>query len=401
MIFPACLHRKSGRRAEVLAWLGSEPFRLFFLSGILFSIAGASLWPLFYAGRLGFYPGVSHARVMIECFGGAFVFGFLGTAGPRVLGAPRLTPWELAWLFLLHVAGGICHLRMQNAWGDALFFVLLFSFCVALAMRLFFFRRNLPPPALLLAGAGLVCGLAGTLMWLNPAWHNTGPLYRLAGLLLYQGFLLGPIMGVGVFLFPRLMGGDFGEPAPGIAARAAVIRTLIAAAALLASFGVEVWVNPIAGVLLRVAAFVFALAQVKWRRPAGAPLVGTLPRAMRTWCLPLALLGVGAPALAYSRHVALDHLLFIGGFAMLCLIVGSRVLFGHSGALEGFSKKSWTARWIVVLVVVAAFTRASADFKATIQVSHYKYAAWLWIVAALIWALWHARRFFKSDPNPE
>lgn len=27
--------------------------------------------------------------------------------------------------------------------------------------------------------------------------------YRLAGLLLYQGFLLGPVMGVGIFLFPR------------------------------------------------------------------------------------------------------------------------------------------------------------------------------------------------------
>ena len=53
------------------------------------------------------------------------------------------------------------------------------------------------------------------------------------------------------------------------------------------------------------------------------------------------------------------------------------------------------------VLVVAALTRASADFKASIQISHYQYAAWSWIIAALIWVLWHARRFFKKDASPE
>jgi len=402
--FPACRHAKSRppRAARrVLAWLAGEPFRVFFLSGVLFSIAGVSLWPLFYAGRLGFYPGISHARVMIECFGGAFVLGFLGTAGPRMLSAPRLTPWELAGLFLLHLGSGLCHLQALTVWGDGLFLALLAGFGAALGVRLIFFRRSTPPPPLLLAGTGLLCGFAGTALWLNPAWHSTAPLYRLAGLLLYQGFLLAPIMGVGVFLFPRLLGGDFGEPAPGPATRRAFLLTLLAAAALLASFGVEVWLDPRAGQLLRAGAFALALAQVRWRRAPGSPPLGTLASALRAWCLPLAVLGLIAPAFAYARHVALDHLLFIGGFGLLCFIVGSRVLFGHSGDLPGFAKKSWPARSIVVLLVVAALTRASADFKASIQISHYQYAAWSWIIAALIWVLWHARRFFKKDASPE
>lgn len=105
--------------------------------------------------------------------------------------------------------------------------------------------------------------------------------------------------------------------------------------------------------------------------------------------------------LAYTRHVALDHLLFIGGFGLLCLIVASRVLFGHSGALASFSGKSRTARWIVALVVIAAFTRASAEFMPRILVSHHVYAAALWALAALLWLLWHARRFFKRDPQPD
>lgn len=404
MSFPACRHgdrRTPSAAARTLTWLADEPFRVFFLSGILFSIASVSIWPLFYAGQLSFYPGISHARVMIESFAGAFVIGFLGTAGPRMLGAPRLTPWELAGLFLLHLGSGFCHLHGHTTCGDALFLALLAGFCAALGARLVFFRRNPPPPPMILTGTGLLCGFAGTVMWLIPAWHGTAPLYRLAGLLLYQGFLLGPIMGVGVFLFPRLLGGDFDEPVPGIETRRAVQRTLLAALALLASFGVEVWLDPRAGLLLRAAAFIFALAQIRWRRAPDAPPPGTLANALRIWCLPLALAGVITPALTDSRHVALDHLLFIGGFGLLCLIVASRVLFGHSGDLPGFARRSWTARFIVSFAVLAASTRAAADFWPSSQISHYKYAAWSWILAALIWTLWHARRFFQKDDQPE
>ena len=62
----------------------------------------------------------------------------------------------------------------------------------------------------------LLCGIGGTLLWLNPAWMTTTAIYRLAGLLLYQGFLLGPVMGVGIFLFPRLLGNAFGDPGPAV-----------------------------------------------------------------------------------------------------------------------------------------------------------------------------------------
>lgn len=217
MSFPACKHaKKKTAFTAPLLWLGSEPYRLFFLSGILFSIAGVMLWPLFYQGKLTFYPGISHAHVMIQAFGGAFVIGFLGTAGPRILSAPRLKPWELIPLFSLHLAGGICHLRGLTAWGDWMFLGALGIFAIALAVRFCCFRKELPPPPLLLAAIGILCGLVGTVFWSFPALMHTPELYRLAGLLLYQGFLLGPVMGVGIFLFPRLLGNSFGEPEPGV-----------------------------------------------------------------------------------------------------------------------------------------------------------------------------------------
>jgi uncharacterized protein involved in response to NO len=396
--FPACRHRKTKSTAvQTLVWLGNEPYRMFFLSGILFSMAGVAMWPLFFSGHFPFYPGVSHARIMIESFAGGFVVGFLGTAGPRMLSAPRIKPWELILLFSLHLASGVCHLRGLTTCGDWLFLALLVSFAISLGTRVVFFRKALPPPAMLLAATGLICGISGTVIWLNPAWLAMPGIQRLAGLLLYQGFLLGPVMGVGIFLFPRLLGGDFGEPATKPAARRSLVHMILAAAVLLASFAVEVWGNPLGGQLMRAGVFVFALSHVRWRRPKGAVSPGTLANALRIWCLPLALLGLVSPAFSPLQHIALEHLLFIGGFGLLCLIAGSRVLLGHSGSLELFAKRSWIARGIVFATVLAALTRASANFMPKIMISHYEYAAWSWLLGAILWTLWHAGRFFKKD----
>lgn len=114
MTFPACRHSKTTSRARgVLTWLAAEPYRVFFFSGAAWSIIGVTLWPLYYAQALSFYPGLAHARIMIEAFGGAFVVGFLGTSGPRMAAAPKLTPCELLWLFALHQACGVSQLLLR------------------------------------------------------------------------------------------------------------------------------------------------------------------------------------------------------------------------------------------------------------------------------------------------
>ena len=111
------------------------------------------------------------------------------------------------------------------------------------------------------------------------------------------------------------------------------------------------------------------------------------------------MIGLIAPVFAPLQHIALDHLLFVSGFGLLCLIAGSRVLFGHSGSLALFAKGSWIARGIVFATVLAALTRATANFMPKIMISHYEYAAWSWVAGAGLWTLWHLPRFFKKDPE--
>ena len=68
-----------------------EPFRFFFPQAVLAGIVGVTLWPLYFWHVTEFYPNLSHVRVMAYGFFGGFIFGFLGTALPRMLSAKPLT----------------------------------------------------------------------------------------------------------------------------------------------------------------------------------------------------------------------------------------------------------------------------------------------------------------------
>jgi len=394
--FPACKHTKhkaKGPGKDGLRWLAAEPYRVFFASGALWSIIGVALWPLFYAQQLGFYPSLVHARLMIEAFGGAFVVGFLGTAGPRMATAPKLTPLELFWLFTLHQASAISHLRLQHAWGDGFFVALLVSLLLCLVIRVVKFRKEAPPPQMLLALTGLVCGIAGASMLISPATLMDLQRLRLANLLLYQGLLLPPVLGIGSFVFPRMLGGEFGDPTTAAQSKAKLIRSIAAAFLLVVSFFLEAFGQVTLGYALRaIVAAGYLLIEVTWKTPQTGSLTTGL-----FWALALGWLGIVLAPFHYAQHVSIEHLLYIGGFGMLMLIVGSRVLFGHSGDLEGFFVKSKWVRFLIFLGVLAATTRATPAWMPSTTVSHHIYAAITWALLALFWLLWHRRRFVKRD----
>src|SRR4249919_324641 len=102
----------AGRRPapRVSLPLTEEPFRVFFPTGALLGTAGVSLWVLYYCGVAIPYPNVTHARLMIEGFMASFIFGFLGTAGPRLTSAPPFSPAELATIFTLDLFAAGMHL---------------------------------------------------------------------------------------------------------------------------------------------------------------------------------------------------------------------------------------------------------------------------------------------------
>jgi hypothetical protein len=310
--------------------------------------------------------------------------------------APRLTPWEFVWLALLHEAVGLLHLTLRHSLADSVFAVLLLSLMVSLAGRVVRFRKQPPPPQMLLALTGLLCGATGSMLSVRPATLSDPSLFRLSSLLLYQGLLLPPVLGVGSFIFPRILGGGFGEPSTQGAKRAALIHAMLAALAIVASFFIEAFGSPMAGGLIRAGAIIiYLIAEIPWRIRGSEPKGSFVPALYAA--LLSGVMGLISASLFDLQRIALDHLLYIGGFGLLIVVVASRVLFGHGGQLADFQRRSKMVRWLWGLTLLAALTRVTPGFLPQLAISHYQYAALTWSVVMLLWLGWHRRRFAQRD----
>lgn len=387
-------------RTITLADLGREPFRILFPLAVLAGILGAAVWPLHFGGWGG-YPAVIHARLMAAGFFGGFIFGFLGTALPRLLSAPPLGTRNVFWLAGLHLAMVLAFATGNLAWGDHLFLGLWLLFVVLLAVRLRQ-RGDSPPPGFVLAGLALACGGAGAVLAVLHHYHEdlASSWVHLQRLLAYQGFVLLPILGVGPFLLPRFFGQPSGHDFPEMAAPNApwmrkATLALIAGILVIASFFWEVWGGARVAYALRFGATMgYLLVEFPWRT---APGTGRgLAHALRAGLI--ALSGGWLILTVFPTYrAALLHVVLVGGFAGVTLVVAAWVVHGHSGQLDRLKRRH---RWLVatlVLLWVAMLTRISGDFWPAILVSHYIYAALTLVMALVLWGMVVLPKLRRTD----
>ncbi|MEM1058695.1 MAG: NnrS family protein [Verrucomicrobiota bacterium] len=369
-----------------------EPYRLLFPVGAAIGVFGVVLWPFYFWEVVSTYPGTVHARIMVEGFLTAFVLGFLGTALPRLLGMPGLNVGEalalagaVLWLTWLHATD-------QSFWGDQIFAFTLLSFAALLGVRAFLFRRDVPPPAFMLVALGMAGAVfgAGSQAVLHAAPLAQPPwMVSLGRLLLYQGYLVFPVMGVGAFLLPRFFGlsgrQDFPEslvPPAGWWARAGF--ALLCGGLVMLGFVVEATGDPHWGNGLRAFGIsVFLLREVPaFQKGAGG---GSLAFGLRCALISIPL-AYGLMAIWPELTYSFLHVLYISGLSLLTFIVASRVILGHSGESGRLRGIMWPVRILTALVILAMLTRVSADWMPDSRVSHYAYAAIVWIAGVGVWA---------------
>jgi len=389
-------NRKNRQAAAGSYWkfvAAGEPFRLLFPLGALVGIYGVLMWPLYIWNIAGPYPGQLHARIMIEGFLTAFVIGFLGTALPRLLEVPRMTIYETLAFAGAVLGIVVLHARGETMWGDQLFFVTLCGLLVALGVRGFLFRKDVPPPAFVLVLLGMACALFGSGVQVITAVSPTVLpewCFPLSKLLLYQGYLLFPIMGIGAFLLPRFFGLPNRQSFPESLALppgwmngamfAFLCGGIVMTGFVLESQGEPGWGNGLraVGILL----YFFREVPVHEAGFGG----GTLALGLR-----LALFSIPAAYIAMAiwpgHTFALIHLLFITGFSLLTFIVASRVILGHSGQSDKFRATIWPVLIMTSLLALAMLTRVTADWMPAIRLSHYAYAAVSWVLGVIIWAV--------------
>jgi uncharacterized protein involved in response to NO len=403
IVIPSLKAMSRQNQTSYLQLCYEEPFRIFFPLGVIVGLLGVSLWPLYFAGLYKFYPGVMHARLMMEGFMGAFIVGFLGTAGPRLTGTAHFSRSEL-WT-LLGAYFGVVGMQIAGLpWvADAIFLVLLLIFGARMASR-FSQRQDLPPPSFVLVGFGFLNAIAGTLLLLA---GTTGPGYPrcvlLGSTLLNQGFVLYLVLGIGGFLLPRILKlppkPQFPETRtipPGW--RAAALFAASIGVVLFASFVFEVLTGATrtAGFVRFLAAAIFLSSEIPAHRSAAPRL--TIIISLRA-ALIFILVGLLFPLLWPAQRVAGLHIVFVGGFSLMTFTVATRVVLGHSGYSHLFPTRLPFLIVAAVLLVSGMALRVSGDFLPADRSSMLSCASYLWMFGAGVWGWRVLPKVRVGDPE--
>jgi len=370
--------------------VGKEPFRLFFPAGVVSGIIGVALWPLSFGGWISFYPGQAHVRLMAYGFFGGFIFGFLGTALPRMLSARHFGIANVIAQLAVYAAMVVAFAAGKIAWGDILLLTLLVMFLGAVVTRARQ-RKDTPPPGFVLVGLAWLCVITGAVLGIVQARTELDTFWiNLQRLLSSQGFVLLPILGIGPFLLPRFFGLESAHDFPEMtrpsaeclrkAAFALVIGLIVIGTFVWEAKGEFRWSHG-----LRFAA---CLVYLGLEFPfAKAPKFGSALGASLRLAFATLLAGFLTVALFPEHRVGLLHLTLVGGFAVITFVVATRVVFGHSGNLDRLKKGNW---WLIIAVGMMLFgmaTRISGDFWPRIMASHYNYGALMWAAGVFLWAI--------------
>jgi uncharacterized protein involved in response to NO len=269
--------------------------------------------------------------------------------------------------------------------------------------RLLFLRKDVPPPGFVLAGMGFAGAMVGvTLLLAGNIVSLSAFQFQLANLLLYEGMMLAALLGVGGFLLPRFFGKASRENLPESVApppgwRGPAMAALLCGFLLLGTFFLEAagWMRWGRVIRFLVAGVYLARGVPFLKRAAVGSSLGFAVRVALVSIL-LGLLGV---AIFPQFRVGTDHLIYISGFGLVTLAVSSRVILGHSGNIQLAMQRSRPMQWIVWLLVLAALTRATADYVPSTMLSHHIYAASLWVIVAVIWGAWLLPKIGQVDED--
>ena len=376
-----------------------DPYRVLFPIGILWALVGAGLWPLHALGAIP-YPSVAHRALMIQGFEHSFVLGFLLTAMPGLTKGPRCGPAELVIAVLAALGFGIAVLAGVPLAAQGVFVLSVAMLLVAVTRRL---RRGgtAPPVELVFVGFGLLLGLAGGAVQLGEAAGAAFGPPRFGERLVSLGMVLSLVLGVGSLLVPTFAGLPRPLEIPGIAGaherpgRLALYLTLIAMFAL--AFAAELLAAPRAGAWLRAAAasVVVLLVWKLWRLPGRRELA-----AFALWSSGwLVLAGLWTLAIAPGFALAGLHLIFIGGFGLLTLGIGTRVVVAHGRHPLPDERRILTAL-VAVLVGLALLARLAAEWSPAVATHARATSAVAWMLAWIAWAVRAVPRILRTSAPP-
>lgn len=371
-----------------------EPYRVLFPVGIAAAFVGLLPWlaqalsgaPWWPEALRPAWPGPAHAAIMMQGFELAFVAGFLLTAMPAFTHGPRATRLELA-LTTLGV-GGFTVLRALEVPGAGLAtLITLLGLGVAIARRV---RGGAaaPPEEFILVGMGWALGLAGAMVQTAAGFGLMTPVAERFGVRTFSlGMLLALVLGLGGLLVPTFA--QLKNPLEIVGVARAGDRprrrafTLVVAALLLLAVHLEFrgW-GTLAGVLRALAVVLSTqLAWKLWRGPGRGDRL-----AWGLWLSGVCLtLGFVAAAVWPAHRVEGWHVAFIGGYALLTLSIGTRVVVSHGGHARSEERVLLTVVGIAALLAATLVRSLGPVWDPEHTGAHHALSAVLGTFALAVW----------------
>ncbi|MCP4911688.1 MAG: NnrS family protein [Oligoflexia bacterium] len=359
-----------------------DPFKLFFPVALLCLLYGAMLWVFHSLLDIGEFPLERHANIF---FGGYLFFsimGFLLTAIPQFTKSQPLSKNEL-FLSVLTMILILCNYFLESNyfWHSLSFGLTLLGIFIISRIK---YRKENPPYAFIFVLLGIIIGLTGTILIglnINEALGKT---------LFFDGMVNSFIIGIGTRLIPGILGfkdivkqqravyenaNSFLKSIPSHFFFLIIIFLL----SLLYEYK-EVRI----GYILRASVFTF-IAIKYWSIHKSVPSkkwhgrmikLSTIMLLVASWLLYF-----------FPDHIlSIKHLIYIGTYVLLTLLISSRVILAHAGLGLCHEEKKNPFLIVSGIILFAAVTRATAHLIPDSYTNHLGYAGFL-ISFATIWYL--------------
>ncbi len=360
-----------------------QAYQIFFTVGAINALMGVVLW-LFYSLRwLPYSPMFLHSHLMVGGFILAYTMGFLMTSVPRMTSSANPRKWEINLAILLLLAFWPIGFWFDNLLDAHLAVLITFVLYFVVSRR--WTGRSIPHEYFKFIILSLCVGDVGLLLGNKWMWSFLFPLLL--------------IVGVGSRLITGLLGYQTTSPCASVAARPNLHKKLSFhflrnGGALKAWFKLKssqqfCWmilasVMMLSSEAIQLAQIVLAIiftwiAVEQWKIHQGPASKSLLAKVL--WvsivCMFVGLwLNVGWDLLGSPLKMAGMHLIFVGGFALVTLLVATRVSLAHGGYNLVFEYQSSFFIWWATLLLVSMALR----FLGMIEI-----AALFWVASVAAW----------------
>lgn len=301
-----------------------DPYSYIFPFGLLSAFLGLSLWLFFKFHWVSFYPRVAHAHLMYYGFLWSYIAGFLMTAIPKMTQSNTAEKWEVFFAIGLVVLNWLFNIQNQILISIYISFFQII-FLIYFVFKRFNQNRKIPFAGFIFLPIALAIGLVGSIYEIFHFSGTVSAVYFMTA----QAFILNLICGLGSRFIPALCRVPASLSPDSTESNKKFFELVLIAVLMNIGFAFEVLEeNQFSSALKFFTLSYIAIRYFKILIPSSTKTFLGLSLKISVVMM---LVGYFVGIFSANNSLAALHLVYIGGFASITLLVSTRVTLAHGG----------------------------------------------------------------------